>query len=310
MGTVGPALLPAIEDLAKREYDPESHWDIPHHLPVAIVEAGETSRSSLDMSITRLLDGSAQSITVALKIARAVPLPSLLDRFLELQVERAEALDLYQRERKPPKQFGLINARYDLSIDALQTAVSASPDWLSRALGEATGIVELEQLLWCLNDRRCIAGRNARKLWEANQDRLLSLLPPDSKARLQIMRQFGGPVHSELLDRVPLSRDDWMADRVMRARARIDPDAALRQLRARTADYVWSAADWWIEDLARYDPNQLADAVLEHVGKGDKPLTELVLFYGHHPELVDRRTLDCILDRFTAPQCRRRTFPA
>ncbi|NML06781.1 hypothetical protein [Sphingomonas sp. G-3-2-10] len=299
VGTVGPALLPALEALAVRDYDPNAHWDIPHHLPVAIVEAGETSRPSLAESVGRLLSGGEPGVTVALKVARAVPLPTHLDQFLALQVERAAALDLYQRERQPAKQFGQISSRYDLSIDALKTAVSAAPDWLACALAEATDIVALEQLLWCLNDKRCIAGSNARRMWEANQDRLLALLPADSKALLQIMHQFGGAVHSELLDRVPLSRDDWMSDRVMRARARLDPEAALRQLRARTGKHGWSAADWWIEDLARHDPDQLADAVLEHVGKGDKPLTELVLFYGHHPELVDRRTLDWILDRLT-----------
>jgi hypothetical protein len=299
LGTVGPALLPALELLAERDYDQDTHWDIPHHVPVAIVEAGQTSPDSLAASIGRLLAGNEHSVTVALKVARAIAMPAHLDILFHLHVDRAAALDTYLNERQPGDRIGPLSSRYDLTSDALKTAVSAAPGWLARSLGEAIEVIALEQLLWCLDDKRCIAGRDARTLWESNQDRLLSLLPVDSKALLQTMRQFGGPGHSELLDRVPLTRDDWMSDRVMRARARVDPQAAFRQLRERTGKHGWSAADWWIEDLARYDSDQLADAVLEHVEKGDDPLTELVLFYSHHPELIDARTLDWILDRFT-----------
>ncbi len=299
VGTVGPDLLPALEALAVRQYDPNAHWDIPHHLPIAMVEAGETARLRLAESVGRLLQGNDQGVTVALKVGRAVPLPSHLGALLILHAERARALEQHQRERQPGDRIGPLSARYDLTFDALKTAVAGDLGWLASSLASETDIVVVEQLLWCLNDRRCISGSEGRLIWDANQDRLLALLPADSKALLQVIRQFGGPAHSALLDSIPLGRDDWMSDRVMRARARLDPEGAFRQLRARTEDHGWSAADWWIEDLARHDPDQLADAVLDHVCKGDKPLTELVLFYAHHPELVDRRTLDWVLDRFT-----------
>lgn len=293
LGTVGPDLLPALEDLARREYDEEQDWDIPHHIPAAIVAAAMGAPAQIEGMVRRLLDaGRERETRIALKVAARMPLLGVLDRLFEVHVQRAidldAATDVYGR--------GDAISRYNLSMDALKRAAGASPAWLDARIGAETRVPALEQLLWCLNDDAYVAGGDARPIWARRQDHVLAVLPSGSKALVAALGHFDAVDRRGHLDAVSPTREDWMSSRLLKARARIDPEAALEQARTSTDEYGWSASDWWLPELHRYDAHRLSEALRENVARGHDRGGELMHYYYNQPELMDRETLGIVLD--------------
>jgi hypothetical protein len=297
LATVGSAVLAALEALALREYDEERDYDIPWHIPLAIGAIGGHDREAIIPSVERLIRSErSPGITAALKVARRVPLPELLDPLWRIHMERErelEAVEATKERNHWQDHFG----RRQLSAQAVKTALRGNPDWLDSKIGASSDPHELNLLLWMLTDK-CIEDELARDIWLRQRDHLLNHLDHESRAMINALGHFADAENRAWLNQVDLRRDDHMSARVLRSRARIDPATALQQIRARDEEYGWSAADWWLPELARTDPAGLSDAIRENADKSDHPLTDVVLFYGHFPELMDRKTLEWVLDEF------------
>lgn len=293
IGTVGHALLPALEDLARREYDEDRDWDIPHHLPAAIVAAAMGATTQVQDMVRRLLESERdREIRIALKVACRIPLPGVLDRLFEIHVQRTAELDAATNVDRR----GDAISRYSLSMDALKRAVGASPAWLDARIASETRVQALEQLIWCLNDDAYVAGTDARPIWARRQDHVLAVLPTDSKALVGALGHFHAVNRRGHLDTVSPTREDWMSSRLLKTRARIDPEAALEQVRTSTDEHGWSASDWWLPELHRYDARRLSEALRENVAAARDRGGELMHYYYHQPELMDADTLEIVLD--------------
>lgn len=301
IGTVGPALLPALEDLARREYDEDRNWDIPHHIPAAIVAAAMGATEQVEEMVRRLLESERdREIRIALKVACQMPLPGVLDRLFEVHVQRTGELDA----TKDVDGRGEAISRYSLSMDALKRAAGASPAWLDARIAAETRVPALEQLMWCLNDDAYVDGIDSRPIWARRQDHVLTVLPSDSKALLGALGHFDAVDRRGHLDTVAPTREDWLSARLLKTRARIDPEAALEQVRTSTDEYGWSASDWWLPELHRYDARRLSAALRENVAGATDRGGELMRYYYHQPELMDADTLEIVLTE-CAEQLRR-----
>lgn len=296
IGTVGPALLPALENLAQRTFDEGRDWDIPHHLPAAIVAAGGATPVRVEEMVGRLLESERPRETmIALKIARRMPLPGVLDRLFEAHVQRA----IEMNDRTDADARGDTIARYSVSMDALKRAVSASSAWLEAQVATETRVEAVEQVVWCLVDDTCVVGADARPIWVGGRDHVLAVLPRNSKALVAALGHFDAVEQRDRLDSVSPTREDWMSSRLLKTRARIDPEAALEQVRTSTDEYGWSASDWWLPELYRYDAKRLSEALRENVAGSTDPGNDLVHYYYNQPELMDEVTLELVLDEAT-----------
>jgi hypothetical protein len=298
LATIGGRLIPALEVLALREFD-ENDWDIPGNIPVALAAVAEVDRGAVLAMTARLLAAALNSaITVALGVVGRLPAPELLDPLWREHIERERAFDV--STRSPDEGNDRIDKmlRRDASWKAVRRAVARDRDWLDRQIERSADPFELDQLLWLATNDDCLSDEDAEHIWTRHQAHWLAHLPGDSKAMIKALGHFADTAHKDWLDRVPLGRDDWMSARVLSSRARIDRSGALRQISERTEDYLWSAADWWIAELAAGDADGLSRALMENAGKGDSPLTDIVLCYEKAPELIDDATLDWVLDQF------------
>ncbi|WP_179640875.1 HEAT repeat domain-containing protein [Sphingomonas guangdongensis] len=293
LGTVGPMLLPSLERLALRTCSDEQDVGIADHLPAAIVAAGAGAPDEVSGLVARLLDMAGDRETrIALRVARRVPLPRVLDRLFDIHLRRAADLDLSTEVDE--RSTGL--SRYSLSMEALKRAVGASPAWLEARLAVESRVQALDQLVWCLVDDAYLTGVEAKPIWARQQDQVVSVLPRDSKALIAALEHFDAVDRREYLDAVPSARDDWMPSRILRVRARIDPEAAFEQIRTSADDYGWSASDWWLPELHRYDADRLSTVLREVAARTRSPGNELMLYYFNHPELVDPATLEIVID--------------
>lgn len=301
IGTVGPALLPALEDLARREYDDDRDWDIPHQIPAAIVAAGMGAMAQVEDMVCRLLKSEHdREVKIGLKVACRMPVPGVLDQLFEVHVQRTG--DLHAATDANGRGDAI--SRYNLSMDALKRAAGASPTWLDARIAAETRVSALEQLMWCLNDDAYVSGIDARPIWTRRQDHVLAVLPRDSKALLGALGHFDAVDCRGHLDTVSPTREDWMSSRLLKTRARIDPEAALEQVRTSKGEYGWRAADWWLPELHRYNARRLSEALRENVEGATDRGSEFTHYYYHQPELMDVETLQIVLDE-CAEQLRR-----
>jgi hypothetical protein len=299
LATVGDGLLPALEALALRSYDEERDWDIPQNIPFALAVIAEVDREAVASLTGRLLaSGNETGLRVALNTARRVSLPELLDPLWELHRAREAAFDQCNSESDERGERSQLLHDREISSEAVKTAAASAPGWLDRRIANSRDSFELDLLLWILADGRYVGDDDAREIWLKHRNHLLDSLPNESKALINALGHFRDVDNRALLDTVRLGREDWMSSRVLRSRARIDPAVALQQIRERGEDYGWSAVAWWLPDLARADPAGLSEAIRENAGKGDNPLTDLVLYYSPFPELIDEPTLELVLDQF------------
>lgn len=296
LGTLGSGLLPALEILAARPYDEDRDWDIPRNIPSALVSAAETDRDAAAATIRRLLaSGTDQAVMVALKAARHIAMREDLDTLWSIHIERERQLAHCTSQLD---ERGRLLRRRDLSSAALKPAVAAAPSWLDRRIGATVDPIELNQLLWQVIDSKYVDETQAREMWVRHQTHIIATLPDDSTALIAALGHFGDISNRARLDAVPRTREDWLASRVLRSRARTDPAAAFQQIRDRDEEHAWSASTWWLPELARVDARQLSSAIRENASRGDHPLIDVVLFYSHYPELMDEESLEWTLDTF------------
>lgn len=297
LATIGPTLLPTLKALALREYDEECDYDIPWHIPLAIAAIGENDRTAIIPTVESLINSEkAAGVTAALKVARRVSLPELLNSFWRIHMERAIALERSEAESDKDERRDNFADR-QVSSQAVRTALRADADWLDSRIGASNDPFELDLLLWMLSDE-CVDDDRGREIWLRHRVRLFHHLDHDSTAMINALGHFADAENRTWLNDVNLGPNDFMSTRVLRSRARIDPATALQQIRDRDEAYGWSAANLWLPELARADPVGLSDAIRENASKSDYPLTDVVLFYFHFPELIDESTLEWVLDEF------------
>lgn len=300
IGTLGAGVIPAIELLARYPYDEERDWDIPRNIPAAMGAIARNDPDAVRASVGRLLEiGEAQATMIALKTARHVAVPERLDALWAIHLDRCRAFAECSVTPAEHHHYGELSSRVDLSRAAVKPALAEDPAWFEQRLTESTDAAEVRELIWRLTDADCIGFSRARTHWSNLRDRFFALLPADDKALIHAIEYFGDGDRGDWLANVPRTREDWLGARVLKAQAKLNPTVAFQQIADREEDYGWSSADWWIEDLARVDSIALAAAIRANADKGDNPLTDVILFYGHHPELMDEPTLKWVLDAFT-----------
>lgn len=298
IATVGSGVLPALESLALRIYDEDRDWDIPRNIPVALAAIAESDHEAVAGVVGRLLASDApHARRVAFRTARAHPFPELLDELWTQYRERNAAFERHLASGAERDDFNSRSAR-DIASAAVKLAVASRDQWLDARIAASDDPDELEQLLWVLTDRSGLKDERADGVWHRHRDKFLRALPQHSKALVNALGHFRDIDGREWLDAVPLTRDDWMSSRVLRSLARVDPDKALRLVAARDADYRWSSSNWWLPELASTHPDGVAAAIMESAQGSDDPLTDVVLYYRSHLDLIDEATLEWVLDRF------------
>lgn len=301
IGSLGAAAIPAIEFLAFHRYDEERDWDIPRNLQSALGTIARNDPDAVRMSIGRLLDnGKVQPTMIALRTARHLAVPEQLDRLWAIHLDRCRALADCLAAPGDRENFAELSGRVDVSRAAIRPSLAAAPAWFERRLAESVDAFELNELVWRLTESDGVDFARARSWWSTMRDRFFAVLSGSDKALIHAIEYFGDVDRGDWLTNVPRTREDWLGARVLKARARLNPKTAFEQIADREEDYGWSSADWWIEDLARADAVALSAAIRANADKGDNPLTDIILFYGNHAELMDEPTLEFVLDEFAS----------
>jgi len=303
VGTLGPRALPTLELLAGRQTefpeDDHSAQVVGRMIPGAIADIAVADLEAASATIGRLLVAGDEPCTdIALRAAREIGVPANIDVIWRIHLERQRAFENSSADPDDIDGRGRLLHRRDLSGAALRASVKLRSDWLDASLRSSDDLVSLGQLTWLLNDERLVRYSAAIDLWAAHRDRLLLRLPADDGALLEAIRRFGAVADRDRLNAAPLSEADWTGDRVLRSRARIDPGSAFEQIARRDAEHGWSAANWWMDELARVDVRRMSAAIRANAAKSDYPATEVALFYRFHPEFIDEATLDWLLDEF------------
>ncbi|MER8517533.1 hypothetical protein NKH47_32105 [Mesorhizobium sp. M1060] len=297
-GSLGAEILPALEIVASGAFDEERDWDIPRNIPFALAAVAVSDPWPFGELIARLVAAEVErKVDMGLRAARLVPAPAALDAIWNEHLSRATAYDQVRAGRdvdaRAPAMF-----RQQLSSDALHLAISAKPGWLDAKLATETNVIAINQLVWMLKDEKTVDSDLAAEIWERHRDRIVALMPTPSTALIEAIGYFRESSLTPVLDAIPDS-EDWTQDRVLRSRARLAPQDAIRQIAEGSDDYGWRAANWWFDELAAADPDGLATAIRARAATSDDPLTNIILYYSLNPEAMDARTLDEVLDAFT-----------
>ena len=224
------------------------------------------------------------------------PCPAAIDAIWSEHLTRATAHDQLRVGSDVDARSRAI-LRQQLSSDALHVAISAKPGWLDAKLSTETNVIAVDHLLWMLKDEKTVDSDLAAEIWEKHRDRIVALMPTPSAALIEIIGHFSEASLIPVLDAAPDS-GDLTHDRVLRSRARLAPQDAIRQIAEGNDVYGWRAVNWWFDELAAADPDGLAAAIRKRAGTGDDPLTDIILYYRFNPEAIDAQTLDEVLDVF------------
>lgn len=298
IATIGPDILPALTELAIRDYDEDRDWDIPRNIPIALAAIAESDHERVAEVIERLL--TAESPTArraAFRTARNHAFPEHLDGLWHQHLERDAAFRQHLATGAARDHFGKRSDR-DMSSAAVKLAAGVDGRWLDARVDASEDPDELEQLLWVLTDRSCLPDERGEAVWTHHREKFLRHLPQESKALVNALGHFRDVGGRGWLAAVPLGSEERMSPRVLRSLARVDPESALVRIAARDEEYGWSASNWWLPELAATHPEGVATAILKSAGAAEDPLTEAVLYYRSHHDLIDEPTLDWVLDRF------------
>jgi hypothetical protein len=297
-GSLGADILPALELLSTRAFHEARDWDIPRNIPFALAAIAVSDSGSVEELIARQLASRIErEVDIGLRAARLVPTPAALDAIWNEHLSRATAYDQHRGSTNVDARSGAM-VRQQLSLDALQIAIRAKPDWLNPKLATETNVIAVDQLLWMLKDEGTVESDLAAEIWDRHRDRIVALMAPPSAALIEAVAHFREGALTPVLDAAPDS-DDWTRDRVLRSRARLAPQDAIRQIAEGSDIYGWRAANWWFDELTAADPEGLAAAIRTRSRTSDDPLTDVILYYRFNPEAMDAKTLDEVLDAFT-----------
>lgn len=297
IASLGECVLPALETVVRALAPDSSPVGVGIYSPLAFAALAQSCQVQVSDLLGRFLASQERALVdLALRSAARTSLPGLVDAVWRIHLERNRAYDEGTREDAQGRDRSRLFHDRNRSLDAIRSTVSSVPEWLDRRIATAGDRFELERLLWLLSNPSCIADEVAGAIWLRRRDLLTERLPASSRALIHALGHFADRDVGSLLDAVPLGPDDWMSSRVLSSKARIDPDAALRQLRNSDEAYGWSTADWWLPELVRSRPGEMSQAIRDKTARSDDPLTEVVLYYANFPELMDGPTLERVLD--------------
>lgn len=296
-GSVGVSILPALELLAQRAFDEETDWDIPYNIPIALIAIADIEPKAVEVVIARqLVSKIDREVTMGLRTARRIPAAAALDAIWAVHLPRA-------RKISEPTDECDIGARSEalssssLSSDALHAAVSANSTWLEAKLATESDTVAIDQLLWLLKDESVINHHDAVDMWSRYRERIAALYTVPSSALIEAIGHFRDASLTTVLDAADLA-DKWDSNRVLRSRAHLSPQKAIRQIAEGSDEYGWRAANWWLDELHAADPQGLVAAIRTRSERSENPLTGIVLYYRFNPEAMDPQTLEIVLDHF------------
>lgn len=295
LATLGSVILPSLEYLAANAAADDLQLRQLRFIPTAIAEIADSDHVPALATIGRLLASeNSGSVDVGLMSASHVAAPNEIDRIWTLHLERELAFE----EGRDTNAFTGLLHQVQISQTASRLAIAANPSWLDERLANSSDPYELNHLLWALVDDRCINDELGSDIWLRCRAHLRNHVPADSTAMVEAIGRFQDRENREWLRSVPSDETISMTARVLSSEVRLDPAAALSRLRDRNEDYPWSGTDLWLPELARVNPEGLADAIMESARQSDHPLTEVVLFYNRYSELIDAPTLAWVLDEF------------
>ncbi|MDX8522077.1 hypothetical protein [Mesorhizobium dulcispinae] len=295
-GSLGPQILPALELLAAQPGTDEHNVEISRNLPFALSAiAADDPKPVGDLIARQVASGVEAQVEIGLRAARLVPAPAALDAIWSVHLGRisahAQAAARSDAELRAEASFHL-----ELSSDALTKCIAADPQWLARRLAVETDAIALDALLWKLKDERTVDAETAVAIWASHRERLIGIMPSSSIALIEAIGHFREASLGTLLDEAASVPGEWMPPRILRSRARVDPQGAIRQLAQGSDLYGWRGSNWWFDELAAADPRGLADAIRTRANRSEHPLTELVFYYHDRPEAMDSDTLREVIE--------------
>ncbi|WP_438748243.1 hypothetical protein [Pararhizobium sp. O133] len=296
-GSLGTRLLPALEELTRRVTSADRHFTLSKNIPFALAAIATPDPKPVEELAKRVLrSGNDESTEIALETACIVPLSSALDDIWEEHLKRALERSASVANEDSGGRFHL-SQRYKLSSEAFRCAVHADPHWLEVKLGQTSKAIEIDQLLWALNDENTIDPELASKIWSRCRDSVIASSDVPSAAVIEMIGHFRDVELSPILNSVD-GKDHLTASRVIRSLARSAPLDALLKISTGGTEYGWAATNWWFDELHATHAGQLAEAIRQNAQSSDDTLTELCLYYGGRPEAIDLGSLELVLDEF------------
>lgn len=297
-GSIGARIVLALEVLGRRAFDEERDWDVPRSIPFALAAVAAVEPEPVEQLIARQLVSSVdEEVTMGLRTARLVPATSAIAHIWTVHLVRAKAFDALGPQ-VDVNERSLALSRRSLSSEALHRAVGLNVEWLDKKLAVETDLDAINQLLWLLKDEEAVEADRAADIWSKHRDRFVALMAVPSAALIEVIGHFRDTALTDFLSSADLS-DEWNYDRVLRSRARLAPQDAIRQIAEGSDEYGWRAANWWFEELAAANMDALSAAIRTRAANGDDPLIDTVLYYRYRPEAIDAETLEDVLDQFT-----------
>lgn len=297
-GSIGAHIVPPLELLAQRSFDEERDWDIPRSMPFALAAIAAAEPDRVAQVIARQLASPVDDeVTMGLRTTRLVPAASAIDQLWNVHLVRVKAFAALDAATDVDERSRALSRR-SLSFEALHRAVGMSTEWLDKKLAVETDHDAIDQLLWILKDEEAVDADQAAHIWSKHRGRIVKLMTVPSAALVEAIGHFRDTALTVLLSSVDLS-NEWNYDRVLRSRARLAPQDAIRQIAEGSDEYGWRAANWWFDELAAADMDGLSAAIRTRTSNGDDPLTDTVLYYRLRPEAIDAETLEGLLDQFT-----------
>jgi hypothetical protein len=297
LGTLGAAILPTLEWLARQRFTREEPF-FHRHVASALVAVSTVAASDVSAIALRLVqDDVEESRSVGLITLASVPGSGGLDRLWSINRDRQIALAAARASDEGA--IDRIRAQEE-SFAALLSASRVAPGWLrAKALSVVDGH-DADQLIWLLIR---LEVRIAKPIWLEAKGNLLSRLTPMSRSIPRAVRHFQ--------DRAELDRRHAAIGTAELAPAlwfdalvAIAPEDALAYLDSIGTSDLWGTSHWWLYGLVRRlgaEANRrLAERVVAEVNDPQLAHRDLATLYLGELDCLDVASFEGLLDAFEA----------
>jgi hypothetical protein len=248
---------------------------------IARVGDGEVGASAAS-----LLDHDSPFVKrAALKVLARRPHAPATDRLWALHREILADRSRYARPFEPP-----VEASSD-SFAALRECVKLNPGWLFTTISAADPARDPVHVLASL-----VSTVEDEKLWQQCKADLFAKVRPDQELSLAInVFRFRDAQYTEWL-RERIDRPEHLIGPwVLRALARLDPDAAIAELPRLPLQYLSTTKRWCFSELQRRRPEPAKRYILELLRRPEPNLQSAMVYQRQEAE-VDRETLAVLFE--------------